>query len=99
MVNGRTLKDQPSKYNPLMRNVWTIIYVNRPEVWADGQNRLGNRVRPFHRYNKEWHGHAPKPNWNITQRDFGGRRGTYAGAGAKVVWKPPGKTQRVSVNA
>ena len=74
-------------------------YFDRPEVWEEQINRLGNRIRPFHRYNKEFHGHSPKPNWNITQRPTGARSGRYAGAAAKVVWKPPGKTQRVSARS
>jgi len=71
-----------------------FIRPTKPEVWEEQTNRLGNRIRPFHRYVKEFHGYAPKPNWNITQRSTGARRGRIAGVGAKVVWKPPGKSQR-----
>ena len=90
----KNLSDQQSKLraaDPL-----PLFDFDRPEVWEERINRLGNRIRPFHRYNKEFHGHSPKPNWNITQQATGARSGRFAGAPAKVVWKPPGKTQRVS---
>jgi len=74
-----------------------FVRPTKPEVWEEQINRLGNRIRPFHRYSKEFHGHSPKPNWNITQQPSGARSGRYAGAAAKVVWKPPGKTQRANM--
>ena len=90
----KILSDQQSKLR--LADPLPLRDFDRPEVWEEQINRLGNRIRPFHRYNKEFHGHSPKPNWNITQQASGARSGRYAGAAAKVVWKPPGKTQRVS---
>ena len=45
-------------------------------------------------YNPDFHGWAPKPTWLITRNKTGRRVGSFPGASAKVVWKPPGKGQR-----
>merc|ERR1711976_552426 len=47
-----------------------------------------------HVYDPEYHGWSPKPTWLLTQFSSGQRVGSYKGAKAKVVWKPPGKGQR-----
>jgi len=45
-------------------------------------------------YNPDHAGWAPKPTWLLTRSQSGLRTGSYPGAKAKDVWKPPGKGQR-----
>ena len=45
-------------------------------------------------YDSEYHGWSPKPTWLLTHMSSGQRIGSFKGAKAKTVWKPPGKGQR-----
>ena len=63
------------------------------------KHRRGHLQREFVQYSRAHNGHAPKPVWLLSRSDAGLRGGSWAGAPAKPVWKPPGKGQRVVMKA
>merc|ERR1712110_488117 len=67
--------------------------------WEKMRHKRGHLQREFVQYSRAHNGHAPKPVWLLSRSDAGLRGGSWAGAPAKPVWKPPGKGQRVQMKA
>ena len=61
------------------------------------KHKTGWLQREFVQYSRPHNGHAPKPVWLLSRSPAGLRGGSFAGAPAKPVWKPPGKGQRVRI--
>ena len=72
-----------------------LIFVRNTQ-WEKAKKKDGTlKLSPVTiNYNPDYHGWAPKPTWLLTRSTYGRRVGSFPGARAKAVWKPPGKGQR-----